>query len=62
MPERELIYMGKPLTECSREELIDAVRTAYEMHEEQKRMHKGTLDILSGRASIAPPPVRRGLR
>jgi len=35
--ESEITYMGKPLSDCSKEELIDAVTEQFKMNEERRR-------------------------
>jgi hypothetical protein len=41
-----LTYIGRPVTELSREELIEALNVAYGEIETERRFHKMTLDIL----------------
>lgn len=39
MPEAELLYMGRPVKDLSREELIEAIHAGYKMYQNERRMH-----------------------
>jgi len=53
MADEVLLYRGRPLESYTKEELIEAIHTLHRLHEQEKKHHQQTVEILS-----IPPPRR----